>query len=91
MADFLKSEPGDHQNAVKKEGILSYKSKDIAQHITQLEHKMFQSISRTEFYGKGWLKATKETNSPNITNMIKRSSEVPTVEYYIRLFTFHYR
>jgi hypothetical protein len=72
MSDFTKIEPPKSGSTQ----ILSYKPKEIAFHLTLLEFKIFQSINRTEFYNRGWMKANKETNSPNITNMIKRSSEV---------------
>src|SRR5690349_18861829 len=72
----MKKESPKVPRTVKETSFTSFKPKELAQQLTLLEWKMFQSINRDEFYNKAWSGDNREVSSPNILKMVKRSNEI---------------
>jgi len=69
---------GDLDISVTKERLpkchlFDYSSSDVAEQLTLLEFRIFQSIRPEEFYNKGWLDAKR---SPNLHLLVSRANQV---------------
>jgi hypothetical protein len=51
-----------------------YTIEDLANQLTWIEAKLFQSISFRELLGQAWSKKDGETRSPHVLTMIRRST-----------------